>query len=158
MSRYATAVIVLFAIIACVTPVAASAIAPPPPAAAAGDRGRAKSAAAAKQPAKQQRQQPLAPRSLLQACRGETRRLCARDGAMTRCLSEKIDAIEDAQCKAWVVARDACAKAVAQNPKCGPAAVGGEGRRCLRTLPAGELPELCVGSDYYKSILVVPAQ
>lgn len=90
-----------------------------------------------------------APRSLLQACRKEINKVCPEKKAIVKCLSTKVDQIEDAECKTWVVARDVCTKAASKSAKC---TTKDSPRQCLRKVSASDLPEECTKSDFYKSV------
>jgi len=91
------------------------------------------------------------PRSVVQACIKDIKKVCNRTEPVFSCLERNTAAISDV-CKEWVAARKSCQDAVQQISSCNSTKISF--RRCLRQVPASELPESCTGHDFYKSAVV----
>ena len=89
------------------------------------------------------------PRSLVQACRAEGKKLCADAKSVSKCLDDNKDKIEDATCKVWVSARATCLKDADASGKCTDKE---SKRRCLRKLDKSDLSAECTDSDFYKAV------
>ena len=90
------------------------------------------------------------PRSLLQACRSETRRICGEDVPVAKCLAEQKDRVKEPVCLEWVHAREACLRDARNHQKCqqGPETP----RACLAKLKLEDLGGECAASDFFKAV------
>jgi hypothetical protein len=84
-------------------------------------------------------------RSLAQACREETMRICPTEADKAECLGSKVRQIKDKTCKSWVLQREECMKGM-EEAGCTDRVVG-----CIHTVPEEKVPPRCRLSDYYKS-------
>lgn len=84
-------------------------------------------------------------RSLAQACREETMRICPTEADKAECLGNKVRQIKDKTCKSWVLQREECQKGM-EEAGCTDRVVG-----CIHTVPEEKVPPRCRLSDYYKS-------
>jgi hypothetical protein len=89
------------------------------------------------------------PRSLLQACKKEAKRLCGEGLAVAKCLSDKASSIEDEVCKEWVESRTTC---LADAEKSGKCAKKETPRACLRKLTVKDVSDKCGQSDFFKAV------
>ena len=89
------------------------------------------------------------PRTLMQACKKESKKLCKEGSAIDKCLQANLDQIEDDVCKSWVTARGACLKDAETSSKCEKKE---SPRACLRKLGPKDVSDECGDSDFFKAV------
>lgn len=89
------------------------------------------------------------PRSLMQACKKESKKLCKEGSAIAKCLQENLEQIDDEVCKSWVASRQACLKDAEASPKCEKKE---SPRACLRKLAVKDVSDECGDSDFFKAV------